>query len=82
MNLLLGSTVYSTSPYGESQGPVFLNSVGCIGTEETLLGCSSQFVTDLTCSSHSRDVGVKCEGKTYSTLLKAQNCNLLVLLVQ
>ena len=55
--------MYSISPYGESQGPSFLRNVGCSGTEESLLDCTSQFVTDVTCPSHTRDVGVKCEGK-------------------
>ena len=64
MNPCSGSTVYSTSPYGESQGPVFLSYISCSGTEQTLLDCPLQFVTDEQCSSHNYDVGVKCEGKT------------------
>ena len=63
MHLQLGSTVYPTSPYGESQGPVFLSFIGCSGTEENLLDCSKQFVYDVICSSHTYDVGLKCVGK-------------------
>ena len=63
MHPRLGSTVYSISPYGESQGPVFLSHIGCSGTEENLLDCSKHFVSDVTCSSHTYDVGLKCVGK-------------------
>ena len=56
--------MYSYTPFTESRGPSFLTNLGCSGSEQTLLDCSSQYVTDDRCSSHSRDVGVKCVGET------------------
>ena len=61
--------MYSTSPYGASQGPVFLAYVRCSGNEESLLDCPSEFVTDELCSSHTLDVGVKCIGMSDTFLM-------------
>ena len=58
--------MYSISPFGQSQGPSFLTNLGCSGMEESLLDCPLQFVTDELCSSHTRDVGVKCIGRYMS----------------
>ena len=58
---LIGSTAYYNTVYGSGQGLVFLTNVICSGVENSLLGCTSGFVTDEACSSHARDVGVKCE---------------------
>ena len=46
-----------------------LENVACTGSENTLLGCSSNAIFDTDCS-HSEDAGVICEGtfKTYSIL--------------
>ena len=58
---LIGSTAYYNTIYGSGQGLVFLTNVGCSGVENSLLDCTFDFVTDEVCSSHARDVGVKCE---------------------
>ena len=69
-----GSTVHSISPYGESQGPSFLTNLGCSGREDSLFDCRPQFVTDELCSSHTRDVGVKCVGEVIvNVVLSLQN---------
>ena len=43
--------------YGEGRGDIFLNNVACVGTEETLIDCTSD--TLQTCL-HSEDAGVTC----------------------
>ena len=48
-----------------SQGPSFLTNLDCSGKEGSLLDCRPQFVTDEQCSSHARDVGLKCVGKVF-----------------
>ena len=53
-----------------SQGPSFLTNLGCSGREDSLLDCRPQFVTNEVCSSHTRDVGVKCEGKIFNKFAK------------
>ena len=56
--------MYPYTPFAESQGLSFITNLGCRGSEESLLDCTLQFVIDDRCSSHTRDVGVKCIGMT------------------
>ena len=56
-----GVTVYSSSPFGQGTGPIFFTDVGCSGLETSLLTCSRN-VFGVTSCTHSRDVGLKCEG--------------------
>ena len=55
-----GQATYFAS-FGEGTGDVALENVACSGSENTLLGCSSDPIFDSTCS-HSVDAGVICEG--------------------
>ena len=64
----VGVTVYSSSPFGQGNGPIFFTDVGCSGSETSLLMCSRN-VFGVTSCTHSRDVGLKCEG-TYSKQVK------------
>lgn len=48
--------------FGEGSGPIFLNNVGCLGTEQRLLECLSSGVTVVMECDHSQDVGVVCSG--------------------
>jgi len=56
-----GVTVYSSSQFGQGTGPIFFTDVGCTGSESSLLMCSRN-VFGVTSCTHSRDVGLKCEG--------------------
>jgi len=56
-----GVTIYSSSPFGQGTGPIFYTDVGCLGSETSLLMCSRN-VFGVTSCTHSRDVGLKCEG--------------------
>ena len=61
--------MYSNTPFNESQGPSFLTNLECSGSEESLLDCPFQFVSDDGCSSNTRNVGVKCIGMTFNNCL-------------
>ena len=43
--------------FGQGSGPIFLDDLGCLGTESSLLDCSA--VTQHNCA-HSEDAGVRC----------------------
>lgn len=62
----IGSIAYSTSNrYGPGIGPIHLSSVHCRGRESNLLSCShTPYISSSSCT-HSRDVGVKCEGTSF-----------------
>ena len=61
-NIFAGLTVYhSSTQFGQGTGPILFTNIGCSGTESTLLECSRS-VFGVTSCTHSRDVGVKCEG--------------------
>uniref|UniRef100_A0A3B1KJ65 SRCR domain-containing protein n=1 Tax=Astyanax mexicanus TaxID=7994 RepID=A0A3B1KJ65_ASTMX len=48
--------------FGEGNGPVLLDDVGCSGQENNLLSCSHGGLGITNCS-HSEDAGVVCSGK-------------------
>ena len=51
----------NSASFGEGTGDIALENVACTGSENTLLGCSSNAIFDTSCS-HSEDAGVICEG--------------------
>ena len=64
--LFIGASVTTTatiSEFGSGSGPVFLADVHCVGSEATLLDCQHSTVSLGPHCTHSRDVGVKCEGE-------------------
>ena len=54
----------SSSTFGAGSGPIFLSGLNCVGSEQTLLECStSSFPYYYT---HSSDAGVQCEQRQHS----------------
>ena len=49
--------------YGEGEGPILLDNVGCEGDEVSLLACSAQELGTNNCN-HGEDAGVLCPGMT------------------
>ena len=56
--LFIAALAVIRAAFGRGTGPVYLNSVGCAGTESSLLSCSYSGI-GVTCS-HSYDAGVVC----------------------
>ena len=57
------ASVLSTAVFGEGEGPVFLDQVHCIGTEEKLLDCSHGGIGHHSCAAeHELDVAIICKG--------------------
>ena len=57
--LLTAALAIVRSAFGQRDGPVYPNSVGCTGTESTLLSCSHSGI-GVTYCGHYDDVGVVC----------------------
>ena len=57
-----GAVVYTYNYFGRGSGGIFLDDVGCGGTESTLLSCNNSGVGVHNCH-HSDDAGVRCLGK-------------------
>ena len=53
----VSALLYAT--YGRGSGSILLDDVACIGTEGTLLSCSSSPITQHDCS-HWEDAAVRC----------------------
>ena len=63
-----GAIAYTNAHFGRGSGGIFMDNVGCRGTESTLLSCSHSGVGVHNCD-HSADAGVSCFG----------NCRLILL---
>ena len=48
--------------FGEGSGPIWLDSVRCIGNETMLLNCYHLGINITRFCSHSEDIGVRCYG--------------------
>ena len=64
LQLHTGATVYSNAYFGRGSGGIFLDYVGCRGTESSLLSCSNRGIGVHSCQ-HSKDVGVRCQGSLW-----------------
>ena len=54
-----GVTAHSSAYFGEGSGPIHLSDVKCSGSEYSVAECETKNVR--VNSSHSLDVGVKCQ---------------------
>ena len=74
-----GATAYSNAHFGRGSGGIFLDYVGCRGTESSLLSCSNHGIGVHSCQ-HGEDVGVGCRGTLFrawfSALLITDVCSL------
>ena len=56
-----GSVSFSSAHFGTGVGPIFLDDVGCTGSENKLTDCPSNFFVSCN-NGHSEDAGVRCQG--------------------
>ncbi len=61
-SLYAGAIAYSGSRYGPGLGPVYLDDVGCTGSESRLTKCSHRRFGDVgsNCRAHFEDASVLC----------------------
>ena len=55
---------YSGSYFGQGTGPIWLDSVTCVGSESTLASCGHLGVNIKRSCSHREDAAVRCYGGT------------------
>ena len=59
-----GAAAFSYSRFGGGTGGIFLDNLGCLGTESRLLECSHPTTGFHNCD-HYGDAGVRCQGRVY-----------------
>ena len=58
----LDVVAFSNAHFGVGVGPIYLDNVGCSGSESNLTDCPRTF--SVSCySGHFEDAGVRCQGR-------------------
>ena len=65
--ITVDATAYSLARFGQGTGPIYLDQVGCTGSEARLTDCTSNPVGVHDCS-HFEDAGVGCQGVVFSDM--------------
>ena len=58
-----GAVAFTNAHFGAGFGPIYLDTVDCTGSESNLTDCFRSFI--VSCSSHSEDAGVRCQGELH-----------------
>ena len=62
------AVAFSNAHFGVGTGSIFLDGLGCTGSESSLLDCSKS--SSVYCYyGHSEDAGVRCSGKSFTLML-------------
>ena len=59
INYITGATVRTFASFGQGTGPILLDDVGCLGSENRLVDCPNRGVEVDNCGHH-QDAGVLC----------------------
>ena len=62
-----GAVAYSFARFGRGTGGIFLDNLGCLGTESRLLDCTHPAIGYHNCD-HNADAGVSCQGRVYNSV--------------
>ena len=65
--VISGSIAFQRARFGQGTGPILLDDLRCVGTEQTLLDCRLDVIT--TDCSHSEDAGVRCRARGMSDVM-------------
>ena len=63
---------FTGSHFGHGTGPIFLDRLGCSGTESFLLHCNRYAGLGLHSCDHSQDAGVQCIGEKITSFILSQ----------
>ncbi len=63
--MYIGATAQCCAAYGQGTGSIWLDQVGCTGTEASLFNCPTNPIGSHDCS-HGEDVGITCACKIES----------------
>ena len=61
--VLTGAVAFTNAHFGAGAGPIYLDTIDCTGSESNLTDCFRSFI--VSCSSHSEDAGVRCQGELH-----------------
>ena len=61
------STAVLRAAFGPGTGPIYLDNLACVGTEQTLTSCTHD--THTADCVHTEDAGVRCSGRRKSHAL-------------
>ena len=68
---LAGVTATSRAAFGAGTGQIWLDNVGCAGTESRLIDCPANSLGSHNCV-HGEDAGVRCGSKSYLSYIHVQ----------
>ena len=69
---LIGSEARLVARFGRGRGSIFLDNVGCNGTEALVTDCTNRGIGVHRCS-HFEDAGVVCSGIQYNVLKQLED---------
>ena len=70
-----GSTPLRDGRFGEGEGPIFIDNIGCDEEDTSLSGCSVTGLMGFYECDHSQDSGVICEGNLHTIFSSMLSCH-------
>ena len=73
MYLCVDAVAFTSAHFGAGTGTIFLDNVGCSGTESSILDCSYDSDNIYCAYGHQEDAGVRCQCKNTNRHLNVTN---------